>query len=259
MRYAYTLTLVFVVQLGATEPENLLKNPGFEDEVNTVWVANGKPEAPIAPQIDEQVFKSGKRSYRTGGNNFLQMVPIRQNHRYRVSAFMKCEDMRGDGAHVTVGAKDADRNWVKGLWARTESLKGTRDWKVYSKDNIVFPKGTAYAWVALYGPQNSKEEDAGGVAWFDDARFEDVTLEPLTKAMEGKTFQAFRQSVEDQINKSKSDPVKEKAKKTLDELEARMAKKPEEMTLQDVDTAVEWVEAIERLKSEAKIEDLLAE
>jgi hypothetical protein len=46
------LTLLFGTLVSA-EPENLLKNPGFEDEPNTIWEANGHPQEKMDAQLDD--------------------------------------------------------------------------------------------------------------------------------------------------------------------------------------------------------------
>ena len=73
------------------------------------------------------------------------------SRRYRCRVFVRCVDMKGNGAHVTIGATDAAGRFIKGMWAMTTALRGTLDWKEYQRDGLAFPEGTTRAWIACYG------------------------------------------------------------------------------------------------------------
>ena len=241
----------------AAENVNLLGNPGFEDAETPVWLANGRPKERIDPQIDEKVFRSGRSALRTGRNNFCQLVPVRQGRRYQVRGFLKCENMTGNGAHITVGAKDAAQKWVRGVWVLTESLRGTQGWQEFVSRPIVFPATTAYAWVACYGPQDAKDAKAGGAAWFDDLRFEDVTLAGLDKALKGRSLATLRKTRLDCFASPAMARLKAVAHKGFGELDPILKKPREEITGAEADRAQELVKQLDGLEYHAKIEKLL--
>ena len=252
------LIALLVAAPGPDGPENLLKNPGFEDPVNAAWVANGRPSAKIDPQLDTEVVHTGKRSLRTGGHNFVQRVPVSASRRYRCRVFVRCVDMKGNGAHVTIGATDAAGRFIKGMWAMTTALRGTLDWKEYQRDGLAFPEGTTRAWIACYGSQDSKTQKAGGMAWFDDLVFEDVTLEAIAKALNGRTADQLRASTVDAFGAPEAGRLKARAQKLLEDLNATLAKPPDEVTWREAQSAAELIGGLDSLQYHAKIETLLA-
>jgi hypothetical protein len=259
MRIVTVLVFCLGAAASAAEPigANLLKNPGFEDGDVKVWIANGKPDAPIEPQLDGKVVHGGRRSLRSGRYNFCQLVPIRPARVYRVEAWMRSEEMRGNGAHVTVGAKAADgRTFVRGIWAMTPSLSGTTDWRRYERAELTFPEGAAYAWIACYGPQNTKREEAGGTAWFDDLVFRDSTLDPLDAVIKGRTLQGLKDATLSKLETPETQPLKTRAVGLCDRIADILAKGRDELTRKEALLATELVRELESLRVDARIEDL---
>ncbi len=104
----------------------------------------------------------------TGGGKrgiVLQELPAYVG-RYRVSGWIKCEDLEGASAQILVEWQDKGDKWMRG--DSVGSVTGTQDWQRF--EAIVEPtKGTwrVHFDLLVTAPNN-------GTAWFDDLEFERI-------------------------------------------------------------------------------------
>jgi hypothetical protein len=158
----------------ATEPANLITNPGFEE--GTYDPAGAPPGwgshqwntiGPAQLTWDTAVVHSGSRSVKIvaaaqpDDAYWSQVVPVQPHTLYRFSAWVKTENVQH-----SIQVNDAGANLSHyPTWTRTAGLWGTNDWTWLS---LTFDSGdSATAEVALrlgHGSGNSL-----GTVWYDDA------------------------------------------------------------------------------------------
>jgi|GEM_PF-556751 len=138
---------------------------------NLIWASNC-PDSPV--YWDDDCGHSGHRSIRLQNEESEQVVSTRiaggptphidANQRYRLSGWIRCEQVRGRGAVIRfdeIGHRTRD-----GIQAEhaTDPIIGTTDWTYVEHIFTASPTGQC-AWLHL-------ELDGVGRAWFDDIAIE---------------------------------------------------------------------------------------
>ncbi|HHT28518.1 MAG TPA: hypothetical protein GXZ82_14945, partial [Firmicutes bacterium] len=153
--------------------ENLIPNPGFEDDIApwSIWKPRGNPAA----EIDTEIFHSGKASVRITGFTptdrvaMVLRVPIEPASSYIFRAWVKTQDVSAPVAMVRI-----QYNATAGGSEKTAShtyigrLQGTHDWTLLEQQ-INVPAGTAELIIELLLDSGS------GSVWWDD-----IEMTPLT-------------------------------------------------------------------------------
>jgi hypothetical protein len=147
-------------------PENVVKNPGFEDGVNwpTGWWSNSSTHC----SSDDETFHYGSRSLRITVDDpeayvlVGQSVPVIPGNPYDIGVWIKTENVTSPGAHICI---EWYRNgtWLGGEW-NAEAINGTKDWQFTGLTGVKIPEEATSASIWLYLINGST-----GTAWFDDA------------------------------------------------------------------------------------------
>lgn len=162
---------------------NLVLNGGFEDGVYSPtespdhWSPDSWTSGATFTWDSTQSYQ-GTKSVRislTTPNDarWIQTVAVQLNTDYRLSGWIKTEDV----AH-TVGTVDAGANLsVYGTWTRTAALIGTNDWTNVS---LTFNTGSS-SQVVIGARVGYWSGTTTGTAWFDELRLEPVGPPSLSK------------------------------------------------------------------------------
>ena len=177
--------LWLMLALGPPAGANLLSNPGFEDGwhgwfTRHPWYeagGQGKGNGLSAWELDEKTVHSGRRSARVQGKKnrgIAIQVLARRPDRYRLSGWIRTENLDAGDAHLLAEFKDREGKYLGGQGAG--SVKGTTDWTFVSQE-IQVPDGTRSISIDLLTTDAN-----GGTAWFDDVSFEDLTHDTVPPA-----------------------------------------------------------------------------
>lgn len=165
----------------SVQATNPIQNPGFEEGTSQdiyFWSKHAWGDNPGVADfaLDEQIRHSDQKSARIV-NNALTDARLRQeikaepNTHYRISCWIKTEN-------VGSGAKGANIS-ADGVLETSKDIKETHDWEqveLYGRTGKTQSSFILTLGLGGYGSTNT------GKAWFDD-----VTVEALSKAPEGKT------------------------------------------------------------------------
>lgn len=153
------VSLLFVV---AARSENLVKNPGFEDEggwSHHVW--KGQYENTITNNLFHAGSKAAviKNTGETGNSAFYPLEPIQvqENITYRLSVCVKAEGATESGLSLNIPSQS-------GGPVTFRFCEGTYDWKMHGYEFEV-PKGKTEIRIYLYNKGR-------GTVWFDDVSLE---------------------------------------------------------------------------------------
>jgi hypothetical protein len=169
----------------AAVPQNLVSNPGFEQDANGDGLPDGwsLPEGMVA--WDDAAKHGGGRSLRfTNASKetyrlITQELPLKPGQRYHFSAWVRGENVRdgdpwNDGAGICMEWHDAQGKWLGGSYPSCST--GTFDWAQVSETAGPLPEGVAGGHVVLYLRRSNT-----GTAWFDDVVVQE-TKPPLLRA-----------------------------------------------------------------------------
>ena len=153
---------------------------------NATVVSEGRPPSKRCARIT-----MGSREER--GVYLTQRVPVEPGLRYRATALVRTEDvreatvinMKSMGAVLIVEWADKDAKWLApGRYAK--GAFGTKGWHVQRVEDVVAPKGAAYA-VIFLGLRGL------GTAWFDSVQFFEVRRSAvLLNPLDGVTLRDNR-------------------------------------------------------------------
>jgi len=155
--------------------DGLIRNPGFEDATDT-----GLPNqwsGPASVYSREVAFKrSGSASLKYVNDNAevyalcTQPVPLQTGKRYRISAWVKTQDIKGEESGATICAEwqDAQGKWLGGHYP--EGAKGTTDWTHIESVTPRIPADAHNYTFTCY-----VRRAMTGTAWWDDVA---ITYEP---------------------------------------------------------------------------------
>jgi len=159
--------------------ENLLKNPSFEQKARAGAPPSHWTADPSVYAIDASVRRSGNASMRyrnTDPNRYalcFQRVAVKPGWSMRFGAWLKTENLRGDGAALCLEWRDPTGKPLGGSFPN--GVQGTNDWTLFEHTAIA-PAGAAFATLSCYARKNTT-----GSAWFDDVCLERL-LPPLIDA-----------------------------------------------------------------------------
>jgi hypothetical protein len=164
-------------------PQNLLKNPGFEDGTAGWYIEGGKP------QVDEKTAASGRRSLRYDGFPECRFsvvhvqVRIDPRRAYRLSLKMK-PGLRAGLACVQLLPVNA-RGEVLGYFGQDYTHefcygRGSRDW--HDASVVIRQFAPEVDSVNIY----LLLEDAIGTVWFDDVRLTPLSMAETAKVRRGR-------------------------------------------------------------------------
>jgi len=181
----YFLILSFI------NAENLLKNPGFEkvgsDKLPLNWETISWKKGPLFGVSDKPF--SGKFSafiYCPEKNDaaFIQKVKLQPHSVYRLSAWVKTENVRTMDRNWKIGANIG----MYGTFVKSEDVKGTSDWRkistiVFTTDN---PNITICARLGFWFSR------CKGKVWFDDLKLTQIPMVRI-KSKEGDWKRKIRE------------------------------------------------------------------
>lgn len=167
---------------------NLLSNPGFESG-NTDWAQDSANW-----QVSSEVSHSGKSSicfHNSDPNSYpllIRSVPVQVDGRYRISAWVKTQDVVGKdtGASIALEYYDGDGKYVQG-GCYPVGINGTKDWTLISAESLRVPSNVRKMIFIIY-----LRNGCTGTAWYDDADVEvfyDFMLRPLV------TYPTYRNTI----------------------------------------------------------------
>ena len=169
------ITLVFSVN---NQAGNLLKNPGFEAGTQQWKVKNRQAPGPRF-SIDKKIKHSGSsalfwQSQESKGYVVAsQKLSLKSGRMYRLSAWVKTEDLQGareSGATICMGYEDNNNKYIKG-GPHPGGIKGTTDWRQIVAYAGPIPAEVKKGGVALY-VRKGRKKSFTGKAWWDDVRLE---------------------------------------------------------------------------------------
>lgn len=178
------------MQLTATSDNNLVKNPSLEivrqDQpaswTTSIW--SGEPVFEIENRFGHTGNRCVKISSTTGADaSWSQKVTVKQHTDYTLSAWMKTEDIGGDGFGVQLNLHELQ------MEGKTEPLSGTSDWTQVSSEFNSGPRRTLLLNL-LFGGWGR----ATGTAWFDDIQLVEVKNETEQPQMSDEEALAFFES-----------------------------------------------------------------
>ncbi|WP_238403427.1 DUF7594 domain-containing protein [Paenibacillus mesophilus] len=159
------------------EGTNVLANGDFENTANGLpanwnkWIASGTPMY----SADNAVYKSGSRSIRiesasTARSSFNQTVNVEQNQSYRLSVWVKTDNIVSSDKGVVLRYQFFNSAGTKiGTDSFAGARKGTADWGQISQ-KVTVPAGATRILFELF------LWNASGTVWFDDARINKEVL-----------------------------------------------------------------------------------
>lgn len=162
---------------------NLVFNPSFEILGEGQLIGWNIPEDMCS--LDENMKRTGKRSLRFENRDpttyrlIVQNLDLSPGKRYAVVAWVKTQDVSGEGAGVCVEWKDGEGRWLGGVYPRC--ISGTNDWTpvgtIFTLPEEVSGHKVIGAQVVLYMRRGTT-----GVVWFDDVQVREM-VEPTLKAV----------------------------------------------------------------------------
>jgi alpha-L-arabinofuranosidase len=166
---------------GVAAAENLLLNPGFEDDLDG-WYNLGDPPGATA-QIDTAVAHSGSKSLRITFDGSAdvdywhvgQDVSVEPNTTYRLQGYLRVSDIRAFSS-VGIAVRDGRENGWEVLYTKTADLYATQDWTLVS---VTFTTLTDTSTVLVLVSRGGMGGGfpISGVAWVDDVTL--LRLPPL--------------------------------------------------------------------------------
>ena len=162
------IDFIFTDRLPACkEGSNLIPNGGF-DEIRNGWahgwkavngfefVRTGGRDGFGCAMVTNHVIK--KPSY------IEKDFPIKGGRSYRISAWIRCKDVKGtkNGAMPYAEAKDANGKYIHGVGVYPRAALGTKDWTQYSAVLHAPFEATTISLGAMLFPNTE------GAAWVDD-------------------------------------------------------------------------------------------
>ena len=162
--------LAFGVSLASAEDvaDNLVKNPSFEQHSRKESTPNDWNGDPQVYQSDVSVHHGGSASLRyqnSDSKRYLlctQRLAVKPGWLIRFSAWIKTQNIAGDGSGATLAVEWSDRSgkWLGGAYC--EGIKDTRDWTLL--ENVCrVPQNARSATISCYVAKHM-----AGTAWFDD-------------------------------------------------------------------------------------------
>ncbi len=162
------------VYLAVQSGDNLVSNPGFEDDFAD-WQSSSPSGA--ATSIDNTVFHTGRKSakvifsnaeinyFHTSQNN----IPVTSGTSYLLAGYIKTDALETDGQGVILEVQDTrlpHPENIKWAWQTTPQLKGRNDW-TYSSIQFTTNPDTEKVRVFL---RRNDVTLISGTAWWDDVR-----------------------------------------------------------------------------------------
>jgi len=150
-----------------------LKNRKFESGTPSVWGkwyvgASYIYTYPEPGRVDNEPSVAIEYPIRVADANasWIQTVDIDRTKKYKLSGYIKTQNIVGDGACIEVDWKDVNKKYLSTSTIMTRKT-GSIPWTYF--EGIVTPNPTAvFATVVLM------ISDCSGKAWFDDISFSDV-------------------------------------------------------------------------------------
>ncbi len=145
----------------ATGVEQLLENPGFEEEDLEIWEGSGRGGR---QRIATEEAHGGTHVHQTvAGNNFIrqvfQVVAVVEGTNYAAAGWVRTNELGGEGASIRLVWFDGAGQFIRADILGT--LTGTNDW-TRLEGTFEAPSGAVTAWFNLY------TQGVRGTAWFDD-------------------------------------------------------------------------------------------
>jgi alpha-L-arabinofuranosidase len=151
--------------------QNVLQNPGFEDDFNGWWY--GGDPAGVTTEIDTTLAHSGTKSLRIrfdGSENvdYYQVgqdVPVGPETTYLLQAYMRVDGVRAYGG-VSLLVQDA-RGWDY-LGYSTPDMYTTQDWTRVSTIAFTTPSETSALTIMVARSNRDWNSPISGTVWLDD-------------------------------------------------------------------------------------------
>lgn len=167
------------------EGSNLIQNESLEELQNEVpkgWVQrtwSGEPVFEVESQFGHSGDRCVKISSTTGADaSWSYQVELKKNTDYRVSVWVKTDDIGGGGHGVQLNLHELQ------FEGKTKSIKGTNSWTQLTSE---FNSGNREAVLVnlLFGGWGR----ATGTAWFDDVKLVELIEEPVAMSeAEGREY-----------------------------------------------------------------------
>jgi alpha-L-arabinofuranosidase len=153
------------------QAENLLRNPGFEDDL-AGWNRESDPPGAVT-EIDTQIAHTGSRSLRitfdgSADTNYWhvgQEIPVEPNATYQLQGYLRVEGIRAYHS-VTLAVID-NRGWDYFGYFTTD-VYGTQDWKYVSTIPFTTWPDTKAVNVFISRSEVMGYSPIQGKAWIDD-------------------------------------------------------------------------------------------
>ena len=185
------LLLVPVALLGweASRSDNLVQNSSFEKggaQTAQAWTTNIWSGEPVF-RIDPVAGRTGNRavvisSEEGGDGSWSFPLKVKPNRDYRVTAWIKTEDVGGGGLGALINLHELQ------FEGKSDALKGDNDWTRITTEFNSGPRDRLTL-NCLFGGWGR----ATGTAWFDDIEVVQVSKEPevpqMSEAEAGEFFE----------------------------------------------------------------------
>jgi len=191
------LLIVIISSSAAARDKDSIVNPGFE-QLDKVGSPVGWDAPAQVYSVDKTVAHSGKNSLRivsTDPKVYLlayQNIPFEAGKRYKASAWVKTENVVGEGFGATLCiqwlGKDGFLGGTYGDSVAALGIKGTNDWtRLELTSAPIPPEATTVEFVVYMRPGIT------GTAWFDDTEVTPITppTPPLTSFVLSPDYRGF--------------------------------------------------------------------
>ena len=159
--------------------QNLVLNPGFEDGTGALpdnWSTYIQSDTSDFSWVTDTIY-NGAKAVRiihvdSAMSSFYQKVAVQPDYKYKVSGYIKTEDVGSRGAWWEGGAQLRIEGDVKGSWwdNMTGKLEGTNDW-TYVELEVTTTSDADTIEVHCKLGEGYK---IAGTAWYDDISLEEV-------------------------------------------------------------------------------------
>jgi alpha-L-arabinofuranosidase len=168
---------------GVDLSQNLLQNPGFEDDLDGWWY--GGDPAGATTGIDTALAHSGSKSLRItfdgsedmGYWHVSQSVPVEPNTTYYLQGYLRVEDIRAFSS-IRLAVQDGRESGWEKMYVSTADLYATQGWTPVSVTFTTLADTSTIQVVVTRGSMDG-QFPISGTAWVDDVVL--VRLPPLVE------------------------------------------------------------------------------
>jgi hypothetical protein len=179
MRNFLTMFSIIILAISFSNAQNLLQNPGFEDGTGVLpdnwstYIQNGTSDF---SWVTDTIYNGAKAvciiHADSAMSSFYQKVVVQANYKYKVSGYIKTENIGSRGAWWEGGAQlRIDGDVTGNYWDNmTSKLEGTNDW-TYVELEVTTKSDADTIGVNCKLGEGYK---IAGTAWYDDIVLEEV-------------------------------------------------------------------------------------